>query len=245
MIQDLWLLANCLLKSELWALRNKAVFEQKKPNWSMFYRRVLKLIQDYSVKLKRNMKFCVEEMRIMDYFRVLHRRIKLHQPVECYWVPPNEDEIILCCDGAARGNSGVEGEGVVARDASCNVFGAMSIGLGVTTNFLEELYGIITGLEWAIRWGVRRVFIRFDSSSVIEAFRNSNLPWFSRQRWLDINRNYESIRFIHTYREANFAADSMDKKGCYLASGVGLHYDARPHFMNSVEYPNVVYYRFK
>ncbi|XP_026420066.1 uncharacterized protein LOC113316048 [Papaver somniferum] len=75
MIQDLWLLSNCVLKSELWALRNKAVFEQKQPNWNVFYRRVLKRVQDW----------------------------------------------------------------------------AISIGLGITTNYLEELYGIIVGLEWAIR----------------------------------------------------------------------------------------------
>ncbi|XP_026400457.1 uncharacterized protein LOC113296364 [Papaver somniferum] len=83
------------------------------------------------------------------------RRVKFLQPTECFWEPPEENEIQLCCDGAARGNPGVAGAGVVARNARCLVLGAMSIGLGVTTNYLAEFYGILVGMEWAVRWGVR------------------------------------------------------------------------------------------
>ncbi|XP_026459481.1 uncharacterized protein LOC113360156 [Papaver somniferum] len=245
MVCDLWLLANLVLKSELWALRNKGVFEQKKANWSIFYKRVLKLIQDYSVRLRGHMKNNADDVLILNYFRVHHKTVMQFQPVECYWHPPNDDEILLCCDGAARGNPGRAGAGVVARDAYCNVLGAMLIGLGITTNFLAELYGVIVGLEWAIRWGVRRVCIRSDSFSVVEALKNSTLPWFSRQRWVAVCRNYDAIRFVHTYREANFAADNMAKKGCLLENGEGMHYEGRSLFLNSAEYPNVIYYRFK
>lgn len=120
----------------------------------------------------------------------------------------------------------------------------MSIGLGITTNFLAELYGVIIGLEWATRWGIRKACIRSDSYSVFEALRNTNLPWFARQRWITIVGNYEAVRFVHTYREANFAADNMPKKGCLLDNGVGMHYEGRPIFLNSVEFPNVIYYTF-
>ncbi|XP_026383885.1 uncharacterized protein LOC113279409 [Papaver somniferum] len=239
MVRELWLLANLVIKSELWALRNKGVFEQKKPNWNMFFKHVLKLIQDYSVRLKGYMNNCAEDIVILDYFRVQHRWVKFQQPIECFWHPPENNEIQLCCDGAARGNPCRAGAGVVARDSSCNITGAMSIGLGVTTNYLAELYGIITGMEWATRWGVRRICIHSDSSSVVEAFNNSNLPWFSRRRWLQVCRNYDSIKFIHTYREANFAADTVAKRGCYLDNEVGVHYDGRPSFLFSVEFPNV------
>ncbi|XP_026400460.1 uncharacterized protein LOC113296368 [Papaver somniferum] len=231
-IRELWLVANLVIKSELWALRNKGVFEHKKPNWSMFFKRVLKLIQDYTVLLKGYMKSNVEDVFILDYFRVQHRRVKGQQPVECFWQPPKSDELQICCDGAAKEILGRYGAGVVARDASCNVIGAMLIGLGVTTNYLAELYGIIVGMEWATRWGVRRICIRSDSYGVVEALKNSNLPWFARQRWLMVCRNYDSIRFIHTYREANFATDSMAKRGCYLDNGVGMHYEGRPIFFN-------------
>ncbi|KAI3898741.1 hypothetical protein MKW98_000854 [Papaver atlanticum] len=52
---------------------------------------------------------------------------------------------------------GIAGAGVVARDANCSVLGAMCIGLRVTSNYLAELYGILVGLEWAIRWGFGRI----------------------------------------------------------------------------------------
>lgn len=61
------------------------------------------------------MKNSAEDVVILDYFRVRYRSIKQHHPVECFWQPPNEDEILLCCDGAARGNPGRAGAGVVAR----------------------------------------------------------------------------------------------------------------------------------
>ncbi|XP_026454896.1 uncharacterized protein LOC113356096 [Papaver somniferum] len=112
MIRDLWLLANLVIRSELWSVRNKVVFEHKQANWSVFF-----------------------------------KSVKFVQPVECFWHPPDQNELQLCCDGAARGSPGIAGAGVVSRDASCNVIGAMSIGLRITTNFLAELYGILVGLE--------------------------------------------------------------------------------------------------
>ncbi|XP_026396970.1 uncharacterized protein LOC113291684 [Papaver somniferum] len=177
MVRDMWLLANFVIRSELWAVRNRAVFQHKKANWSLFFNRVLKLIQEYAVRLK-----------------------------------------------------GFAGAGVITRDENCVVLGAMSISLGVTTNYLAELYGIIVGLEWAARWGARRICVRSDSDSVVEAFKNSNLPWFSKLRWMEICKYYDSIRFLHTFREANFLADKLAKRGCLLANEEGTHYDGKPQF---------------
>ncbi|XP_026399735.1 uncharacterized protein LOC113295618 [Papaver somniferum] len=245
MIRDLWLIANLVIRSELWAVRNKAVFLRQHPNWSIFFKRVLKLIQDYVLRLKSFMRNSAEDVIILDFFRVNHRRVKFLQPTECFWEPPEENEIQLCCDGAARGNPGVAGAGVVARNVSCLVLGAMSIGLGVTTNYLAELYGIIVGMEWAVRWGFRQICIRYDSFSVVEALKNNNIPWFARQRRVAVCRHYDTLRFIHTYREANFSADAMEKRGFLLNEQEGLYYDGRPLFLASIEYPNVANYRFK
>lgn len=245
MIRDLWLLENMVIRSKLWAVRNKSIFEQKQANWSVFFKRVLNLIQDYSIRIKGHMRNCPDDVILLDYFRVKHRSVKFVQPVECYWQPPDCNELQLCCDGAARGSPGVAGAGVVARDASCNVIGAISIGFGITTNYLAELYGILVGLEWATRWGFRRICIRSDSTSVVAAFTSNNLPWFARPRWLAINQFYEAIRFIHIFREANFSADTMAKIGCFLDNEVGVHFDGRPQFLISVEKPHAAYYRFK
>lgn len=139
MIRDLWLLSILVIKSELWYTRNKAVYENKKPNWPLFYKRILYQIQDYSVRLKGAMKNCCEDMKILDYFCVRYRRVHFHEPVECFWAAPGDSELLLCCHRAARGNPGMAGAGVVARDSTCAVLGAISIGLGMTTNYLAEV----------------------------------------------------------------------------------------------------------
>lgn len=59
-----------------------------------------------------------------------------------------------------------------------------------------------------------------------------------------VRARYDRIRFVHTYREANCAADAMAKRGCSLEDGVGISYDNRPDFLSVVELPNVIYFRF-
>ncbi|XP_026443244.1 uncharacterized protein LOC113343176 [Papaver somniferum] len=131
-VRDLWMVVNLVIRSELWAMRNKCIFEKQKPSWGLFSKRVLKLIQEYSVRLKGFMRNSVEDMVLLDYFRVVHRSVRHQQPIEVLWQPPELNEILICCDGAARGNPGIAGAGVVERDSSCAVLGAFSIGLGVT-----------------------------------------------------------------------------------------------------------------
>ncbi|XP_026443242.1 uncharacterized protein LOC113343173 [Papaver somniferum] len=222
-VRDLWLVANLVVRSELWFTRNKKVYEKKVPCWSFFQKRVFNLMHEYSARMKSFMYNTVAELRILDFFRVKHRKVKISDPKECYWTPPNNNELMLCTDGASRGNPGVAGAGVVARNASLEVVGAMCIGLGIATNYMAELYGIIVCLEWAIQWGYDRLLIRSDSSSVLKALEEDNVPWFATQRWLNAKGLYGAIRFVHTFREANFAADGMAKRGCLLEEGVDLH----------------------
>lgn len=94
-------------------------------------------------------------------------------------------------------------------------------------------------------WGWRRVLIRSDSSSVVEAFSRNSLPWFARVHWHTVCSKYDSVRFEHTYREANFYVDKMAKRGCLLNEEVGTSFEGRPDFLTCIELPNVSYYRFK
>lgn len=55
-------------------------------------------------------------------------------PIECLWIAPSADEVLVCCDGAAAGNPGVSGAGVVARNSDCECLCAAIFGLGVMTN---------------------------------------------------------------------------------------------------------------
>ncbi|XP_026400416.1 uncharacterized protein LOC113296324 [Papaver somniferum] len=176
-----------------------ACFQNAAVSIHFFKQRTFHLIHGFSIRLKSFMHNTSEDLEILNCFGVRHRQVKIIQPIECSWVPPNWDERLLCCDGAAKGNPGRAGAGVVVRDAGCDFVGAMSIGLGRTNNFLAELYGVIVGLEWAMKWSVRKILVKSDSIGAITAFKNSNLPWFARQRWRRIQDYYVSIRFVHTY----------------------------------------------
>ncbi|XP_026405131.1 uncharacterized protein LOC113300149 [Papaver somniferum] len=140
--------------------------------------RVLHLIHEYSIRLKSCMHNTTSDLDILNYFRVVRRKVKTSQPMECFWYPPNDDELVICCDGAAKGNHGVAGASAVVKDANCNFVRAMSIGLGRTTNFLAELYGVIVGLEWALKWEVRKIVVRTNSVGALTALSTSNVPWF-------------------------------------------------------------------
>ncbi|XP_026420224.1 uncharacterized protein LOC113316221 [Papaver somniferum] len=199
--------------------------------WSFFQKRVFNLIHEYSARMNGSMFNTGEDLRIVEFFRVKTRRVHFVDPVGCFWSPPGQNEILLCCDGALTGNPVVAGAGVVARDATCTVVGAMSIWLEVASNYLAEIYAILVGLEWAIVWGFRNVVVRTDSLSAIRAFEDNSVPWFFVQRWMDARRKYDYVRFIHTYREANFTADNMAKRGCFLTNGMGMHYVGRPIFL--------------
>lgn len=111
-----------------------------------------------------------EELRVVVYFRVQHRRVKFSVPKECICVAPEENELMLCCDGAARGNPGRAGAGVVVRDSAATVLGAMSIGFGIQTNYLSELFCVIIALEWAVKFDVHNICIRTDSMGAVVDF---------------------------------------------------------------------------
>lgn len=151
----------------------------------------------------------------------------------------------FCCDGASRGNPDRTGVGVVVRDSDANVLGAMSVGFGVRTNYLAELFCIIVALEWT-KFGIGDICIRTDSMGAVQAYNSDTLeiPWFLRQRWMVVRARYNKIRFVHTYREANFSADVMAKRGYLLEDGEGINYDNKPEFIRLVELPNVIYFRF-
>ncbi|XP_026455656.1 uncharacterized protein LOC113356663 [Papaver somniferum] len=211
MVKDLWLVSILVLLSELWYQRNKMVYEKKKPCWTFFKKRVFNLIHEYSARMTGCMFNKVEDLEILNFFRVECRRVKMLEHVECFWQPHMQNQLLLCCDGASRGNPGVAGASVEARNSACEVVGAMCVGLGIISNYMAESYSILIGLEWAVQWGYRDVLVQTDSSSFITALEGDSIPWFARQRWRDVKGMFDSINFVHTYREANFATDKMAK----------------------------------
>lgn len=88
--------------------------------------------------------------------------------------------IYLYTDGAASGNPGPGGYGVVLKCA--NVEKEMSGGFRMTTNNRMELLAVIVGLE-AIRWDRAEVKVVSDSSYVVKAINEGWLTNWQRKQF--------------------------------------------------------------
>ncbi|XP_026378584.1 uncharacterized protein LOC113273024 [Papaver somniferum] len=194
--------------------------------------------------MKGYMHNTLEESRILNYFKVRHRSCKTSTPIEISWTPPNQDEIMICCDGASFGNPGQASSGVVFRDASSEVLGVLCVGLGWQTNFYAEVCAIIYGAIMDKRWNMQSICIRSDWKSCIQDFQKGELPWQLVQKWKIAKSYYINIRYIHSYREVNFSADASGKQACLLAEDIFEFFEDRTGFIPSVEWPGRVYYRF-
>lgn len=81
-------------------------------------------------------------------------------------MPANESTIIMYTDGAARGNPGSGGLGVVLKAGKLRK--EISEGYRLTTNNRMELLAVIRGLE-AIKWKNARIKVYTDSRYVSDA----------------------------------------------------------------------------
>ena len=110
--------------------------------------------------------------------------------------------IFLFTDGAASGNPGPGGYGVVMRCGSYEK--EFSGGFALTTNNRMELLAVITGLE-AIRWDNATVEVYSDSSYVVKALTEGWLEkWirtgFAKKKNVDLWLRFHEVYKRHTVR---------------------------------------------
>ncbi|XP_026459132.1 uncharacterized protein LOC113359765 [Papaver somniferum] len=213
-IKDLWLVANLAITTELWKMRNKVFFEEFRLHVLSFKGRVYQVIRDNSIRMRGHMYNTQEDLRILNYFRVQHRSSKFSTPKAVSWLPPNPGEIMICCDGASRGNPGLAGAGVTFRDANSAVLGVLSVGLGFQANYYAEVCAVIYGALLAKRWNVKNLCICSDSMSCIQDFQSGELPWKLVTKWKIARSFYDNIRYVDNYREVNFSAYALAKQAC-------------------------------
>ena len=107
--------------------------------------------------------------------------------------------IYLFTDGAASGNPGPGGFGVVLRCGSYEK--ELSGGFALTTNNRMELLAVITGLE-AIRWDNAHVEVYSDSSYVVNAvtqgwLENWKRTGFAKKKNADLWLRYDAVARRH------------------------------------------------
>lgn len=109
----------------------------------------------------------------------------------------NRQTIFLFTDGAASGNPGPGGYGVVLKcgDARKEISG----GYARTTNNRMELMAVIVGLE-AIRWENAEVEVWSDSTYVVKAITEGWLEGWVAKNWKKVKNPDLWQRFLPLYR---------------------------------------------
>jgi ribonuclease H / adenosylcobalamin/alpha-ribazole phosphatase len=144
--------------------------------------------------------------------------------------------LIVYCDGAARGNPGPAGIGVVVTNEEGRVLARVGEGIGVATNNVAEYRAALEGLRAAAELGATHVLVRSDSRLLVEQlsgrFRVKN-PTLIRlhSEVREIMAHFDEVHFEHVPRELNREADRLANQGVdqWLA-GPGKDYvpDQRP-----------------
>jgi len=120
-------------------------------------------------------------------------------------------------DGAARGNPGPAGIGVVIRN-DAEVLLEVSDFIGKTTNNIAEYMALIRGLEEALDMGEKNVEVYSDSELIVKQIageykvKNHGLvPLFHHTK--SLIAKFKHCRVYHTPREENTHADKLANRG--------------------------------
>lgn len=125
---------------------------------------------------------------------------------------------MVSCDGAARGNPGPAGLGVVLATEDGRVLAELGEGIGPATNNFAEYRAAIAGLELAAEHGAKRVLLRSDSRLLIEQlagrFKVKN-PTLQRlhEEARALIKGFEKVTLEHVPREENAEADRLANEG--------------------------------
>jgi ribonuclease HI len=134
--------------------------------------------------------------------------------------------LIVHTDGAARGNPGPAGIGVVVTDESGRRVQEIAEGIGPATNNVAEYRAAIAGLRAAADRGAGTVLLRSDSRLLIEQLagrfrvKNPTLQRLHQEARAEMKR-FREVGLEHVPRKLNADADRLANAGIdeWLAGG--------------------------
>lgn len=131
--------------------------------------------------------------------------------------------LIIYADGAARGNPGPAGIGVVIEDERGRVLKELSRFVGQKTNNQAEYLALIQGLEAAAEYQADAVLVRLDSELLVHQLRGeykvkSPLLKPLRNQAQKLLAIYKIVGIEHIERGYNRAADRLANRAIDTAS---------------------------
>ncbi len=133
----------------------------------------------------------------------------------------SRQSISLYIDGAARGNPGPAGAGIVIKEGNKTIKEIHKY-LGDTTNNIAEYSALISGLEEAITLGYKNIKLYLDSELVAQQLRgdyrvkSSNIKLLFEKAITLINK-LDDFKIIKIDRSGNKEADKLANKAINLS----------------------------
>jgi ribonuclease HI len=126
----------------------------------------------------------------------------------------NAERVVICADGASRGNPGLATIGATIKDRQGRLIASVSQCIGRTTNNQAEYRALIAALEEATRLGAKEVAINLDSQLVVRQIRGEYRvkktelkPLYQRVKQLQNCLESCTIKYIP--RQQNLEADRL------------------------------------
>jgi ribonuclease HI len=144
------------------------------------------------------------------------RQLRAH-PVSALKDKLSINRVIICVDGAARGNPGPAAIGATIRDEKGKLMVRISQRIGITTNNQAEYQAIMAALEKAINLGAKHIELKSDSELVVKQIngryrvKNKALqPLYQKVKQLI--GALGDFTIAHIPREQNAEADKLANK---------------------------------
>lgn len=124
------------------------------------------------------------------------------------------DRLLAYIDGAARGNPGEAGAGVVLKDAAGNVVEKLSQYLGKATNNTAEYKALLLALRRARELGATSLQVYSDSELIVNQIngryriRAGHLQKLCQEA-IRFMRDFDQVNISHVPRDKNVEADEQ------------------------------------
>jgi len=131
-------------------------------------------------------------------------------------------KLVIYTDGAARGNPGPAGVGVVIADGQGEVLKRLSAYIGRATNNVAEYEALLLALKAAAKLQAAEIEIRLDSQLLKRQLRGEYKVRSRRLRPLyeevqALLSAYDRVSIVHIPRERNREADRLANRAIALA----------------------------
>ncbi|XP_059066513.1 uncharacterized protein LOC131857805 [Cryptomeria japonica] len=171
----MWVVSLAMLAWYIWKERNRRVFNEEALSFELLIPKIKVAIEEViNIKLVGR-KYCTYSSRDKEMERswnltknTSYKFVdKKQNRGSIVWTPPSAGSLKVNFDGASCDNPGKSGYGAIIRDEFGNFVGANFGPLGVTTNNMAEIVGLLARLEWSVGQGFRSLEVEGDSQIVL------------------------------------------------------------------------------